>query len=326
VLASRLPGYRAADAEALLGTSDALFEYWGHEVSWLPISLYGALDFRRRLFRQEPWWQEIVADHPQWVDDVLRRIADEGPLGSRDFASEASDGSWYGRPPRRVLAALWSSGELAVRERVGFERIYDLAERVIPATAPAALPAVEGVALLLETAAALHGWATAGTLCATFRLNRKRHAVDEAFALLLESGRLTACEVVGPRGRRTRGLVRPADLAAAAALAGARGPRGVLLSPFDPLVWDRRRAELLFGFDAIMEFFKPAARRQYGYYCLPVLAGEHLVSRVDLRADRRAGTFAVLARHDVPAHAARAERAVPTALARHAKAVALALR
>ena len=325
VLASRLPGYRPADAESLLGASEELFEYWGHEVSWLPLSLYGAVEFRRREFRQRPWWREIVAAHPQWVDEVLRRIRAEGPLGSRDFASDKSDGTWYGRPPRRVLAALWSSGELAVRERIGFERVFDLAERVIPPGAPPPLPEIDGVALLLETAAGLHGWATAATLRETYRLQRSRHCVDDALSLLQEAGRLIACDLVGAKGQRTRGFIRPGDLQTAGQLGGARGPQGVLLSPFDPLVWDRKRAALLFGFDAIMEFFKPAADRRYGYYCLPVLAGEHLVSRVDLRADRRAGTIEVLSRHDETAHAGRARRSVPVALARHAAVVGLVL-
>ena len=325
VLASRLPGYRPADAESLLGCSGNLFEYWGHEVSWLPMSLYGAMEFRRQDFRNDRWWQEIVKNHPEWIKEVLGRIEAEGPLCSRDFASDNSDGTWYGRPPRRVLAALWSSGELAVRDRVGFERQFDLTERVIPGSAPAPMPAVEGVALLLETAAALHGWATLGTLCETFRLRRKQPAVVDAVAQLLEAGRLVSCDLVGKRGQRTAGVVRPADLEKAHNLAGARGPRGVLLSPFDPLVWDRKRAPLIFGFDSIMEFFKPAAQRKYGYYCLPVLAGEHLVSRVDLKADRKAGSFEILARHDVPVHTKRAAAAVPLALARHAAAVGLQL-
>ena len=323
VLASRLPGYRTADAESLLGNSENLFEYWGHEVSWLPMSLYGAMEFRRLDFRNDPWWQDIAKNHPEWITEVLRRIEAEGPLSSRDFASDISDGTWYGRPPRRVLAALWSSGELAVRDRVGFERHFDLTERVIPKSAPKAMSAAEGVALLLETAAALHGWAAPNTLCETFRLRRNRHAVTEAFDLLRESGRLLACDLVVKGQQRTAGYVRPADLEIAESLTGARGPRGVLLSPFDPLVWDRKRAPLLFGFDSIMEFFKPAAQRQYGYYCLPVLAGEHLVSRVDLRANRKAGTIELLSRHDVPDQAKRAARAVPLALARQAQAVGL---
>ncbi len=323
VLASRLPGYRTGDAESLLGSSENLFEYWGHEVSWLPLALYGAMEFRRQNFRQDNWWQDIAKNHPEWITEVLRRIEAEGPLSSRDFASDISDGTWYGRPPRRVLAALWSSGELAVRDRVGFERHFDLTERVIPKSAPKAMPEAEGVALLLETAAALHGWAAPNTLCETFRLRRNRHAVTEAFDLLRESGRLLACDLVVKGQQPTAGYVRPADLEKAESLTGARGPRGVLLSPFDPLVWDRKRAPLLFGFDSIMEFFKPAAQRQYGYYCLPVLAGEYLVSRVDLRANRKAGTIELLSRHDVPKQTKRAARAVPVALARHAQAVGL---
>ncbi|MFT4704502.1 MAG: hypothetical protein ACI81R_002207 [Bradymonadia bacterium] len=325
VLASRLPGYATAHAEDLLGESDALFEYWGHEVSWLPISLYGAMAFRRAQFRERPWWKTIVDGNQKWVDTVLERITEEGPLGSRDFASAAADGSWYGRPPRRVLAALWSSGELAVHNRIGFERSFDLTERVIPAHAPKPLDEVEGVALLLETAAALHGWAAHTTLTETFRLRRTRPSVIEAFALLRETGRLVDCDVVSIGGGTTRGVIRPVDLACVSSLHGARGPRGVLLSPFDPLVWDRKRAALLFDFDAIMEFFKPAHERRYGYYCLPVLAGDNLVSRVDLRANRKVGTFEVLSRHDVEGHEKRATTAVPIALARHADAVGLSL-
>ncbi len=325
VLASRLPNYRAADAENLLGATDSLFEYWGHEVSWLPLSLYGALEFRRQEFHHLPWWSDMVKEHPQWVEEIMSRIEDEGPLCSRDFKGDVADGSWYSRPSRRVLAALWSSGELAVHNRIGFERHFDLTERVIPLKDCPALPEAEGVALLLESAAALHGWATPTTLCETYRLRRNRHAVAEALAMLFESGRLQLCDLVTQDGQRVAGTIRPEDLESAATLTGARGPRGVLLSPFDPLVWDRKRAALLFGFEAIMEFFKPAAQRQYGYYCLPVLSGEHLVSRVDLRADRKGGTFEVLARHDVAAHAQRAAGALPVALARHEKAVGLQL-
>jgi hypothetical protein len=95
------------------------------------------------------------------------------------------------------------------------------------------------------------------------------------------------------------GWIRPADRELAARLEAARPrpDRGVLLSPFDPVLWDRARVTRLFGFDALLEIFKPAPQRQYGYYCLPVLAGEHLVARLDLKADRRQGMLHVVSAH-----------------------------
>ncbi len=328
VLASRLPGFATASAESLLGASrrddraPTLFEYWGHEVSWLPLRLYPALAYRRRGFRERPWYRAIVDEHPQWVDEVLARIEAEGPLRSRDFPGAPSSSGWYGRAPRQVLQALWSSGELSIQDRDGFERIYDLTERVIPADVGPDMPEVEGIALLLENAAALHGWAEARTLTETWRLRRTRHAVGEAFALLADEGRLLRCALQVDRRTRVDGWIRPADLELLPGLAGCRGPRAVLLSPFDPLVWDRRRAKQLFGFDAIMEFFKPAAERRYGYYCLPVLAGDRLVARVDLKTDRKRGCLTLVARHD---HDRRADAAVPRALERHCAAVGLPL-
>ena len=121
---------------------------------------------------------------------------------------------------------------------------------------------------------------------------------------------MLACALESRDGSPTTGWIRPADLALAGRLESARprADRGVLLSPFDPLLWDRARVARLFGFDALLEVFKPAPQRVYGYYCLPVLAGENLVARVDLKADRKRGALAVVSAHYENAGAAVARR------------------
>ena len=330
VLLSRLEGLDPSVGEELLRPGSPLFEYWGHEASWIPLELYPAFEFRRREFKHHPWWGDIVGKHPKVAADLRRRIREGGPLRSSEMEGRASRGWWDLGEMKRVAAALWSSGELAIRERRGFQRTYDLTERVIPAALrERPLPAAEGLEVLLLRALSGHGWASAGTLAATWRLRNRKPEIQRALRRLEEKGEVVACALVAGDGRRTAGFARPADLELAARLEGARprGDRGVLLSPFDPVLWDRARVARLFGFDALLEIFKPAPQRVYGYYCLPVLAGEGLVARVDLKADRPRGRLRVLTAHyeDAPAAVRRRDRhATRVAVARYADALGLA--
>ena len=132
VLLSRLDGMDPVLGEELLRPGEAVFEYWGHEASWLPLELYPAFEFRRRAFRRHRWWSDIVGQHPKVARNLRRRIRAEGPLRSIDMEGEGSRGWWNLKTAKRVAAALWSSGELAIRERKNFQRTYDLARRVIP--------------------------------------------------------------------------------------------------------------------------------------------------------------------------------------------------
>jgi len=333
VLASRLDGFDPRFAEELLQPGEPLFEYWGHEASWLPIELYRVLGFRRAELRHHPWWGDVVGQHPEVADRLRRRIRDEGPLRTVDMEGSGGAGWWNLKTAKRVASALWSSGELAIRERRAFERVYDLAERVIPEPWREIVVGVdEAIERLVLEALRGHGWATTGTVARTWRLKRREHAVDAAVERLEARGEVASCALVGDEGRRTAGWIRPADLDLAARLGRVRPrrDRGVLLSPFDPVLWDRARVDALFGFHQVLEIFKPAADRVYGYYCLPVLAGEHLVARVDLKADRRAGVLRVVARHDEDPGgrgwtAAEADAAVASALERYARSIGLEL-
>lgn len=373
VLAARSAELPAALGEELLRPGEPLYEYWGHEASWLPVELYPLFAFRRREFVEHPWWGANIRNGRRHRAEILARLAAEGPLHAKAFEAaerRPSGGFWNLPDEKKALSALWSAGDIVVRERRGFQRIYDLPERALP---PAVLaqpdtPEVPAIRALLLLALAGAGWATRSTLAGTWRLRNRRQAIDQALAELVAEGLIVPCDLVpdptearvptdstaptasaaasrpadpsaavqatNGRGRtptRVRGFVRPGDLELAAELATRAVPaghRGVLLSPFDPLLWDRERVAQLFAFDATLEIFKPARERRWGYYCLPVLAGERLVSRVDLKADRRRGTLTVLARHDEPAPRRQrtlVDRAVASALSRYAAQVELTL-
>jgi len=326
VLHARLSGFDPALAERLLAPGEPLFEYWGHEASWMPLDLYPAFEFRRRAFRAHPWWGDVVRKHRRVARRMLDRIRGEGPLRSADLEGGGSRGWWELTAARRVASALWSSGVLAIRERRGFLRTYDLAERVIPEALRAnPMPRGQAVRALILRALEGHGWATEATLRATWRL-RVAAGVADALRSLADEGRIVRCALRVP-GEAVPGWVRPEDLALVPALRTdrPRRDRGVLLTPFDPLLWDRARVRTLFGFEQVLEIYVPASRRRFGYFCLPVLAADRLVARVDLKADRRAGALRVLSLHHEAARdeSAADREAVRSALERTAGALGL---
>jgi len=297
VLLSRLDGFEPSMGETLLQPGEPLFEYWGHEACWLPLELYPSFDFRRRDFAHHPWWGDVLGEHPEVADRLMQRLRDEGPLRSVDFEGTSGDEMWQIKIAKMVALTLWSRGDLAIRERTNFQRVFDLAERVIPRElrdTPQKRP--DAVRTLLLRALAGHGWAQTGTLAATWRLRNMRQEIATALGELVDSGDIVPCALEGKSGRLA-GWIRPVELETAqrATSLRPRNDRGVLLSPFDPLLWDRPRVQRLFDFTAVLEIYKPRTERIYGYYCLPVLAGERLVARVDLKADRKAGALHVLA-------------------------------
>lgn len=331
VLMSRLEGFDPVLGEELLQPGEPVFEYWGHEASWLPLKLYPTFGFRRADYQAHPWWGDLLGQYPDVADRLIERITHEGPLKSIDMEGEGSRGWWDLKLAKKIASGLWSSGRLAIRERRAFQRTYDLAERVIPEDLrDVNVPEEKALEQLLLLAIQGHGWATTGTLQQTWRLTGKRNAIGSALVNLCERGDVVPCSLVLAGGKQKAGWIRPGDLELAYRLDRARPRRatGVLLSPFDPVLWDRARVEILFGFHQVLEIFKPASDRAYGYYCLPVLAGDRLVARYDLKAETKRGVVRVLSlrfegtEKDTPATAADGE-AARTALERYSETLSL---
>ncbi len=331
VLLSRLEGMDPVFAEELLRPKEPLFEYWGHEVSWIPIDLYPVFEFRRKAFRRHPWWGDLIGQHPKIAKNLRRRILEEGPLRSLDMEGYGGRGWWNLKIEKRVATALWSSGEFAIVERRNFQKVYDLTERVIPERwRQCEVPEPEAIEHLLVRALQGHGWAATGTLSQTWRFRNQQKDITAALNRLVDKGSIVPCTLVGDDKKKSPGWIRSNDLELASRLKRVR-PRhdkGVLLSPFDPVLWDRRRVKKLFDFDQVLEIFKPAPKRIYGYYCLPVLAGDKLVARIDLKADWKAKKLHVLSLRFEVTNGARAatskdREAARTALERYAGALAL---
>lgn len=322
VLHSRLDGYNPSNAENLLRPGEPLFEYWGHEVSWMPLALYPVLAFRRRQFAVHPWWGNVLAENKAMVKNIKKQLRTEGPLRTMDLEGKrATRGGWWNvKLASRVAMAMWSAGLLAIRQRTNFHRAWDLPENVIPDVwrKHKPLTLAQALPVLLESALGSHGWATTGTLARTWRLSNLQAEVKTALQTLVDRRVVMPCQLQDASRARSAGWVLARDLERVDRLSSslADPERAVLLSPFDPLLWDRARVARLFGFEHTLEIYKPAAQRTHGYFVLPVLAGESLVARVDLKAEP-GHKLRVLSCHLEPRRKG-AKRAAQSALRRYA--------
>jgi uncharacterized protein YcaQ len=295
---SRLGAYPQGDLEAeAWGRRPSLFEYWGHEASLMPMAMQPLFRWRMDRARAGAMWTGLAKfgrERRDYVDAVLDEVERRGPVSGGDFSEgprAADNWGWNWSNGKRALEWLFWSGFLAVKTRRGFERVYDLTERVIPcAVLETPTPdEPEAWRRLIMIAARALGVATEGDLRDYFRLPAAGFA--ERVAELVEAGRL---ERVSVRGWRQAALLDPQ----------ARSPRraraAALLSPFDNLIWTRERTERLFGARVRLEIYTPAHKREHGYYVLPFLQGEAITARVDLKSDRKAGRLKVQAAHLEP--------------------------
>jgi len=326
---SRLGAYprEALEAEAW-GSRRGLFEYWGHEASLMPVEAQPLLRWRMARAEAGEMWSGLARfgrERRAYIDEVLKEIERRGPVTGADFndAPRGAAGWWSWSDGKRALEWLFWAGRITTRTRRGFERVYDLTERALPARilnlptpdeadaqrelvrtrrgfervydlTERALPArilnlptpdeADAQRELVRVAARALGVATQADLRDYFRLPLAD--ARARVAELVEAGELTPVAVKGWR--------QPAFLAP-----GAKRPRKVaaaaLLSPFDNLIWTRARTERLFGTRVRLEIYTPAHKRTHGYYVLPFLEDEAITARVDLKADRQAGVLRVQA-------------------------------
>jgi uncharacterized protein len=307
VLSSRAGDYPPGTVSRLLGRGRA-FEYWAHEACLLPVEDFPL--FRWRMRGRGHWGshERALREHPEVAEHVLEEIRERGPLGSRDFAGEGGGGMWNLKPAKWVLDSLWDRGELSIAGRRGFQRLYDLTERVIPRAVLDAPAPSDGEALrgLVLRAVRARGALTESGIAEHYRLPGRTGAVRPHVAELVAEGALrrVAVDDGGPA------VLVPGDLP----LRESVSPGATLLSPFDNLLWDRPFAERLFGFKHVLEIYKPRPQRVYGYYVLPLLRGDRIVGRADIKSDREAGVLRVLAFHREPG--VRDSQALADALAR----------
>ena len=301
---ARLGPYRMEALDSLAYRERELFEYWGHAACLLPISLYPLV--RYRMHKHAERTQEYMqAERGGYMASVYAEVAERGPITASGLSSPGKrSGGWWGwwgsGNGKATLEHLYDSGLVAIAGRRGFERLYDIAERVIPRAAldAPAPPREEAIKQLICLAAKAYGVGTLGDITGYFHIDgwrdrmppgprwtwpkspggrRATPIAKRLVSELVEEKRLLAARV---EGWKEQAYVHPQ----------ARVPRTVdargLVTPFDSLVWERSRIQRLFGMKYTIEMYLPAPKRIYGYYVCPFLLGDTLVARCDLKADR----------------------------------------
>lgn len=294
---SRLGPYDPAilDQLTFVPRKRRFFEYWAHEASFLPMDLHPLLRWRMDAARSgEDVYKSLPAfarEQPDYIRSVLDQIRDRGPLAVRELGNPGKrEPEWWGWSPGKIaMEYLFWVGDLTVATRRNFERIYDLPERVLPPhVLNAAVPQrSEAIRELVRLSALALGIATFADLRDYFRLplaDTKR-----AMSELIEAGELEEVTVEGWRN--------PAYLSRGTAIPRKGLDCAALVSPFDPLVWERTRTERLFNFSYRIEIYTPAGKRKHGYYVLPFLYGDRLVARLCLKSDRANKVLSVNTAH-----------------------------
>ncbi|HVO42954.1 MAG TPA: crosslink repair DNA glycosylase YcaQ family protein [Aggregatilineales bacterium] len=300
VLWSRIGAYPPHWLTDLLAER-ALFEYWAHAACFLPIEDYPL--HRRLMLEDRRGWgssREWIAEHPEIVEQVMGHVRQNGGARSADFErTDGQKGSWWNWKEEKIaLERLFNAGELMIARRVNFQRVYDLRERILPKWDDRHAPPLDAVRreLALRTVKVL-GIASVNWIADYFRMEKR--GVPALVETLADEGHLLRTTVESWPGTfyvhaDQRALLEDV-------LAGTIVPtRTVLLSPFDPVVWDRARLLAMFGFDYRIEVYTPEPKRKYGYFTLPILFGDRMVGRLDPKAHRKQKMMEIRAIHLEP--------------------------
>lgn len=300
ILFARRPAYRARHLQRLYETDRKLFEHWTHDAAVIPLDFYPHwhLRFARDADLLKSRWRNWRRDgFEQRFDAVLTHIRDHGPVSSSDVGKDEKKGSggwWDWHPSKTALEYLWRSGALTVVGRQGFQKRYDLTERVLDDVLlrNTARPEIdETIDWLCNAALDRLGFATSGEIAAFWGTVAPAEAKSWCVKAL-DAGALVEVDVECVGGSDRRVLSRPITLEHPAHLPEPPG-RLRILSPFDPALRDRKRAERVFGFDYRIEIFVPEAKRKYGYYVFPILEKDRIIGRIDMKAFRDKDTLIV---------------------------------
>ena len=289
ILYSRAPNYQRDWLHELHHDTRDIFEHWTHDASLLPMEFYPHWHHRFKRAKERlnhPNWQKRIGDDPQkTIRKVRARIRKEGEVSTRAFDDKGAGGWWGWGPSKTALEFLWRTGELAIARRDGFEKVYDLAEHVIPEEPRKARPTRrQTVDWACEEALSRLGFATPTELAKFFDLIEIAEA-REWTKRALRRGQIVEIAVTHTDGSH-RHAFAPADIEEQLAALPPPHEGTRFLSPFDPAIRDRKRAQRLFGFDYTIEIFVPEKKRKYGYYVLPLMEGDRFIGRADLKVHR----------------------------------------
>ena len=320
---SRFGAYPQSALDELAHGTRELFEYWGHAACFLPLELYPLM--RWRMDGQLRAWATSDRKQREFIEAVYKEVAERGPIAAGELSFGGKNkGPWWGwSEGKRAIELLFRQGRVAIAGRRNFERLYDLPERVLSPTAldAPAVPEREAKKQLLVRAARAMGVGTAKDIAQYFHIESwwdrmsvagRRPAVklESYFDELVAEGRLERA--------RVEGWKQPAFVVPGMSIIEPVHARAIV-SPFDPVMWERRWTKAIFGFDYQIEIYVPAPKRVHGYYVLPFLFGDRFAARVDLKADRKRSTLIVHAAH---LEAGQNAAQVADALARELRAVA----
>ncbi|WP_313162670.1 winged helix-turn-helix domain-containing protein [Kosakonia cowanii] len=296
VLFSRLGAFETRWLDEALRNGE-LMEYWAHEACFLPREDF-ALVRHRMLAPDKMGWkyrQAWMQEHAAEIEQLIAHIEEHGPVRSADFEHprKGTSGWWEWKPHKRHLEGLFTAGKVMVIERRNFQRVYDLTQRVMPQWDDVRdlLSQEQAEAIMLEKSACSLGLFRAQWLADYYRL--RRPALAQALAQMQETQTILPVNVEGLGPAWLHASLLP--LLEQAQADKLTATHSAVLSPFDPVVWDRKRAEQLFGFSYRLECYTPAPKRQYGYFVLPLLHRGRLVGRMDAKMHRKTGVLEVIA-------------------------------
>ena len=290
VLRSRVSNYQPKFLDQLVKERQ-VFEYWFHAASWLPMRDYRfALPRMNQRNGDRSWFDSC---DKKLIKDILDRIETEGPLRARDFEDTRKGKKewWDWKPAKQALEQLFMQGELMVNGREGFQKVYDLSERVLPNWVDTSQPTMaEYASHLIDTNLRAHGFVTQQSITYLRKGQKLRKAVSDQLEARINAGSLTTLKLAD----KSVAYLDPE-------LLDSRAPRSKaevrILSPFDNAVIQRNRGREVFDFDYQIECYVPQQKRQYGYFCLPLLYRDRFVGRIDCKAHRKQKRFEIKSIH-----------------------------
>src|SRR4030095_4656279 len=291
ILWTRFPEYKEELLNKLIDKDKTVFEYWAHAAAFLPMRDYRFSLFRKRTFTKfNKGWGAWGKKNRKVMQYVIDRIKDEGPLQSRDFEHPKKRGTWWDwKPTKHALEYLFHTGTLMVKSRRNFQKVYDLAERILPPGIVTTEPsAEEHSAHLIMNAVRANGIVTKNEI--TYQKFFSAAKYEKTLKHLLDENQIVKVKV---ENLRDEYYSTETELNKLNNAVNQTQELIHILSPFDNLVIQRRRLKNLFNFDYVIECYVPAHKRKYGYFCLPVLHGSKFIGRIDAKAERLTGSFII---------------------------------